>query len=104
MSIPAPAVASLPAAQPDVSAEPSATDDVPIANAPVPKRDPRRVRARARSTVPRRPASQASSASALPWAGRLPLPIQIRPAPIPRPVSRQPLVQRPPASTARPAL
>jgi len=104
MSIPAPAVASLPAAQPDVSAEPSATDDAPIANAPVPKRDPRRVRARARSAVPRRPASQASSASALPWVGRLPLPIQIRPAPIPRPVSRQPLVQRPPASTARPAL
>jgi large subunit ribosomal protein L24 len=106
MSVPAPTVASLPAAQPDVSAEPSATDDVPIVNAPVPKRDPRRVRARARLAVPPRPAaaSQASTASALPWAGRLPFPIQIRPAPIPRPVSRQPVVQRPPASTARPAL
>jgi large subunit ribosomal protein L24 len=106
MSIPAPAVtASLPAAQPDVSAEPSATDDVPIANAPVPKRDPRRVRARARAAVKPRPVapSQASSASALPWAGPLSLPIQIRPAP-PRPVSRQPLVQRPPAATPRPAL
>jgi hypothetical protein len=45
---------------------------------------------------------QASNAPMPPLAARLPAPIEIRPAPIPRP--RRPLVQRPPASTARPAL
>ena len=91
MSAPAPAVtASLPVEPADVSAEPSATNDVAIANAPVPKRDPRRVRAKARLAVPPRPAAapQTSSASALPWLGRLPWPFQTRPAPISRPASR----------------
>ncbi|MEO6380453.1 MAG: AsmA-like C-terminal region-containing protein [Nitrobacter sp.] len=45
---PLPATASLSAESSEVSATPLATDDPPLANAPVPKRDPRRSRAQSR--------------------------------------------------------
>jgi large subunit ribosomal protein L24 len=106
MTMPAPVVASLPADSSEASAEPSAPDDVPVLNAPVPKRDPRRARRKLRVAVPPGPAAapQASNVPFPPPAERLPAPIEIRPAPIPNRFPRRPLVQRPPASVARPAL
>ncbi|ABE63515.1 conserved hypothetical protein [Nitrobacter hamburgensis X14] len=107
MAIPSPAMASLPAEPSEVSAAPPTTNDPPVANVPVPKRDPRRSRAKPRMAVTPGPATtpQASNAPTPPSAAPLPAPVEIRPAPIPKPLHpRQPLVQRPPASTARPAL
>ncbi|MEH6951194.1 AsmA-like C-terminal region-containing protein [Nitrobacter sp. NHB1] len=106
-AIPPPAIASLPVEPSDVSAKPLATDDAPVANVPVPKRDPRRSRAKPRMAITPRPAAtpQASNAPTPPSAAPLPAPVEIRPAPIPKPLHpRRPLVQRPPASIARPAL
>jgi large subunit ribosomal protein L24 len=107
MAMPPPAMASLPTEPSDVSAEPMAADDAPVANPPIPKRDPRRSRAKSRPAIPSRPAvtPQAFNAPTPPWVARLLAPVEKRPAPIPKPVQRrQPLVQRPPASTVRPAL
>ncbi|HEU4804960.1 MAG TPA: AsmA-like C-terminal region-containing protein, partial [Nitrobacter sp.] len=107
MATPPPAMASLPAESSDVSAAPLAADDAPVANAPVPKRDPRRSRAKSRMAVTPRPMAtpQASNTPPPPSAPDLPAPVEIKPAPIPKPLHpRQPLVQRPPASIARPAL
>jgi large subunit ribosomal protein L24 len=104
---PPPATVSLPTEQSPVSAEPLVTDGAPVANAPVPKRDPRRSRAKSRMAVTPRPMAtpQASNTPPPPSAPDLPAPVEIKPAPIPKPLHpRQPLVQRPPASTARPAL
>jgi large subunit ribosomal protein L24 len=106
-AVPLPAMASLPAESAEPSAEPTATDNVPVVNAPVPKRDPRRSRARSRMAIPLRPAAtpQASNIPLPRAAGRLPAPVGMRPAPIRKPVRpRSPLVSRPSASTARPAL
>jgi large subunit ribosomal protein L24 len=107
MAMPPPAMASLPTEPSDVSAEPMAADDAPVANPPIPKRDPRRSRAKSRPAIPSRPAvtPQAFNAPTPPWVARLLAPVEKRPAPIPKPVQRrQPLVQSPPASTARPTL
>jgi uncharacterized protein involved in outer membrane biogenesis len=104
-----PATVSLPIEPPlEGSAIPSPKDSPPVADVPVPNRDPRRPPVKPRATAPpHQPAvPQASNAPTLPSVAPLPAPVEIRPAPVPRTVRpRQPLVLTPPASSAsRPAL
>jgi large subunit ribosomal protein L24 len=102
---PPPATASFPAAAPpDVSATPVPKDNPPVADVPVPSRDPRRPPAKPKAAVQSHP--QPVNTPAPPAAAPLPAPVEIRPAPRPKPVRpHQPLVLTPPASDAsRPAL
>jgi large subunit ribosomal protein L24 len=104
---PPPATASLPAEpKPDVSTKPELKDNPPPADVPVPNRDPRRSPAKPKAAVPPHPsaAPQASNAPA-PSIAPLPAPVEIKPAPGPKPARpHPPLVLTPPAAGAsRPA-
>jgi large subunit ribosomal protein L24 len=101
---PAPATASLPPApKPDVSAKPVQSDIASPGGVPVPNHDPRRSPPKAATPSHPPAAPQASNASA-PSVAPLPAPVEIRPAPGPKPARpRQPLVLTPPSSGSRPA-
>jgi large subunit ribosomal protein L24 len=103
-----PASASLPSeSKPDISVKPESKDDPQPPDVPVPSRDPRRFPAKPKAAMPSHPpaAPQASNTPA-PSVAPLPAPVEIRPAPVPKPVRpRQPLVLTPPVlGASRPAL
>jgi uncharacterized protein involved in outer membrane biogenesis len=105
----APSTASIP---PSATAPPSATpgiipSDQPISEVPLPGRDPRRLPAKSKVTVPRPPGSPSisNSPAVTQQLTPLPPPIEVRPAPgaVRPPKPRPPLVLTPPLANPPPS-